>query len=108
MTQAERAKPLLQRRLRELLGRMKGIESELVSHADPDLDDMALEREADEVLEALGEAGNREVVQIRAALDRIATGKYGICLSCGEKIGADRLAALPETPLCRACAQEVA
>jgi RNA polymerase-binding transcription factor DksA len=107
MSDMHRAKRQLLRRLKELGGRLEDIEAELLTHSDPDWDDMALKREGDEVLEALGESGQREIVQIRAALDRIAAGSYGTCVSCGEKIGPDRLAALPATPLCRNCAQGV-
>ncbi|MCR8723239.1 TraR/DksA family transcriptional regulator [Frigidibacter sp. ROC022] len=96
----------LLRRLNELGVRLDGIERELVSHADPDWEDQATERESDEVLEALGGAGQREIGLIRAALDRIEKGTYGICLRCGEAISEDRLSALPATPLCRDCARE--
>ncbi len=40
------------------------------------------------------------------ALDRIETGTYGSCVRCDEPIGADRLRAIPETPLCIACAED--
>lgn len=96
----------LLRRLSELGVRLEGIERELVSHADPDWSEQAVERETDEVLEALGESGQREIGLIRSALDRIEKGTYGVCLSCGEAIGEDRLSALPATPLCRDCARE--
>ncbi len=38
--------------------------------------------------------------QIRDALERLDTGKYGICERCGKEIGARRLAALPYATLC--------
>ncbi len=38
------------------------------------------------------------------ALDRIDSGRYGSCETCGTSIAAERLAALPATALCRACA----
>ena len=41
--------------------------------------------------------------QVRAALERVAEGTYGACVSCEENIGFARLKALPETPLCMAC-----
>lgn len=108
MGDMQRVKRQLLRRLRELGVRLEGIEAELLTHSDPDWDDMALMREADEVLEALGESGQREIVQIRAALERIESGSYGTCVSCGEKIDPARLVALPATPLCRGCAQGAA
>jgi len=38
--------------------------------------------------------------QIREALERLDTGKYGICERCGKEINARRLAALPYVTLC--------
>jgi DnaK suppressor protein len=45
--------------------------------------------------------------EIRAALQRIANGSFGICLNCEEEISQKRLAAVPWTPLCIGC-QEAA
>ena len=45
--------------------------------------------------------------EIRAALERIDSGSFGICLNCEEEIGAKRLAAVPWAALCIVC-QEVA
>ena len=41
--------------------------------------------------------------EVRAALDRIQEGSYGMCLNCDEEIGLRRLNAVPWTPLCIAC-----
>lgn len=38
--------------------------------------------------------------QVREALERLDTGKYGICERCGKEINARRLAALPYVTLC--------
>ena len=45
----------------------------------------------------------REIVEIDAALARIADGTYGTCEVCGGAIGRDRLRALPEVRRCQAC-----
>jgi len=45
--------------------------------------------------------------EIRAALQRIDDGTFGMCLNCEEEIAAKRLAAVPWTALCIIC-QEVA
>jgi DnaK suppressor protein len=45
--------------------------------------------------------------EIRAALERIENGSFGLCLNCEEEIAAKRLAAVPWTPLCIVC-QEAA
>lgn len=98
-------KASLEKRLTELGARLEAIEEELDSHQNRDWEDLATEREGDEVLEATGNAGKAEISQIRAALRRIADGSYGDCVRCGEPIGEARLDLLPWTPLCRSCAQ---
>ena len=94
---------LLARR-KELLAAMGRIEKELDQPATADLEDRATEREGDEVLEALGHAEKAELRALDAALDRIAQGTYGICLTCGEPISPARLEAVPTAALCRTCA----
>jgi RNA polymerase-binding transcription factor DksA len=98
-------KASLEKRLTELGARLEAIEEELDSHQNRDWEDLATEREGDEVLEATGNAGKAEISQIRAALRRITDGSYGACVRCGEPIGEARLDLLPWTPLCRSCAQ---
>lgn len=98
-------KAALEQRLVELGARLEAIEEELDSHHNPDWEDLATEREGDEVLEATGTAGLNEIAQIRAALARIEDGTYGECMRCGAEIAEARLDALPWTPLCRSCAQ---
>lgn len=97
-------KAQLLKRLGELGARLEAIEEELDSHQNPDWEELATEREGDEVLEATGNAGKAEITQIRAALKRIDDGSYGDCARCGEPIAEARLDALPWTPLCRSCA----
>ena len=50
-----------------------------------------------------GPEGQREIVEIDAALARIANGTYGTCEVCGGAIGRDRLRALPEVRRCVRC-----
>jgi DnaK suppressor protein len=44
--------------------------------------------------------------KIRQALQRIEDGKFGLCESCEEKIGLERLRARPVTTLCIDCKTE--
>jgi RNA polymerase-binding transcription factor DksA len=97
-------KAALEKRLLELGARLEAIEEELDSHQNRDWEELATEREGDEVLEATGNAGKAEITRIRAALGRIADGSYGTCMRCGEPIAEVRLDLLPWTPLCRSCA----
>lgn len=41
--------------------------------------------------------------QVEAALARVQSGTWGLCVACGEEIDARRLAARPEVPFCRDC-----
>lgn len=41
--------------------------------------------------------------EVRAALDRIDCGSYGVCLHCEEEISQKRLKAMPWATLCIAC-----
>jgi len=41
--------------------------------------------------------------EIRAALDRVRDGEYGICQECGEEISPARLRAQPTATLCVHC-----
>ena len=43
------------------------------------------------------------ISKIEAALQRIEDGIYGVCESCGEAIGVERLRARPVTTLCIQC-----
>ena len=43
------------------------------------------------------------VRQLRAAIERLDKGSYGICMECEEEISAKRLKALPWAALCIAC-----
>ena len=106
MPDLARRKADLVARLALLQARLGRIEGELTETHSPDWEDHATERELDEVLIGMGEAGTSEVRQIRAALARIASQDYGTCARCGGDIAPDRLDALPWTPLCLDCAKE--
>ncbi|HUG19483.1 MAG TPA: TraR/DksA C4-type zinc finger protein [Planctomycetaceae bacterium] len=44
-----------------------------------------------------------QLSSVRAALERIREGTYGVCLSCGIAIAPERLEYLPDTPYCTQC-----
>jgi DnaK suppressor protein len=44
-----------------------------------------------------------KLIQIEEALRKIEDGSYGICESCGDEIGEDRLRAMPFAKLCLSC-----
>ncbi len=104
MTTIADRKSGLEARLADLKARLVQIDGELESHQSKDWEDLATERETDEVLEGMGASGLHEIRQIEAALQRIETGDYGWCMKCGAEVAAERLDALPHTPFCRNCA----
>lgn len=94
----------LRDRLGELESKLLEIEGELDEQPNKDVEERAVERESDEVLEGIGNAGLQEIHMIKAALERIAEGEYGFCVKCGEEILQERLDVVPHAPLCRNCA----
>ncbi|MCR9237704.1 MAG: TraR/DksA family transcriptional regulator [Alphaproteobacteria bacterium] len=94
---------LLNRR-EELNTRLQTIEHDLDQKKDPDVEERAVEREGDEVMESLGQSGLLELKAIEAALSRIENGTFGICAQCEEPISEARLDVVPTAPLCRVCA----
>lgn len=100
----DRRRQQLSDRLAELDARLHGIESELLSHQSKDWEEMATEREHDEVLTSMGDEGRQEIRTIHAALQRMDEGEYGFCTKCGDRIADARLDLLPATPFCSACA----
>lgn len=99
-----RHKAQLEARAAELTARLNRIDAELDEPAPKDWEDLAIEREGDEVLETMGAAGQQELRQIAAALERIAEGTYGVCVACGGEISDERLDLVPYTPFCADCA----
>ena len=105
--QYEAVRKVLEEKKDELSQRMSQIERD-IRHEDKPLDsdfeEQAVERENDEVLDALGNTTRKELSDIAAALHRINNGEYGNCTACGEAISSERLDALPEAELCIGCA----
>lgn len=54
-------------------------------------------------IRALMAAARKGVAEADAALARLGTGKYGICVACNAAISPARLEAIPETTHCVDC-----
>lgn len=54
---------------------------------------------------ALRQAAEAKIESIKAALERLDKGIYGVCEICGQPIDPARLEILPHTRLCVRCAQ---
>src|SRR5262245_16622824 len=105
MNDYQTLKVALEEKLVLLQNRLGKISSDLRQAAEPDSEEQAASRENDEVLESLDHAGREELRQLQAAIARIDAGTYGRCTQCGEEISPQRLAALPYTMTCIACAR---
>jgi RNA polymerase-binding protein DksA len=57
------------------------------------------------VVSALENEAVEEIADIEAALQRLDTGTYGICVSCGEPVGEGRLKVRPAATQCLDCAE---
>ncbi|MCC7121104.1 MAG: TraR/DksA family transcriptional regulator [Gammaproteobacteria bacterium] len=86
------------------LARVHAHDEHRVEPVSQDYSEQAVERQNDEVVEALGVRLRGELAAIDAALARVAAGTYDECADCGEPIGAERREVLPLTAVCAACA----
>ena len=91
----------------ELLDRLRKITSDVRHEGEAieaDFAEQAVQRENDQVMDAIGEAARQELTQINVALARIDSGDYGVCSECGRNIGPQRLEVLPYSTMCLECA----
>ena len=108
MLKPEELRESLLARRKELLARVRNIEMDFRHEENPlekDADEQSLQIENDDVLNALDDAGRRELESIRRALARMDSGDYGTCATCGEPIAPARLRALPTAEHCIRCAE---
>lgn len=68
---------------------------------DPDGAGLAVERSQ---IAAFLEQAREHLARVDEALERLAAGRYTVCETCGEPIGAERLAARPSATRCIRCA----
>ena len=68
---------------------------------DPEGATIAFERQQ---VAALLEAARHRLAEVEAALERRASGGYGVCEVCGRPIPEERLAARPAARTCVGCA----
>ncbi|MCZ6560912.1 MAG: TraR/DksA C4-type zinc finger protein [Gammaproteobacteria bacterium] len=107
MTNTDNVRDALVEQRAELLARLNKITSD-VRHEDQaiesDFAELAVQRENDQVIDALGEAARQELTQINRALASIESGEYGLCTECGRQIRVERLEVLPYSTKCLHCA----
>jgi len=91
----------------ELIARLERYRAHKERQAGPldkDMEEQAIEVENEDVIDTLEAEATKELKQVMHALSRIEAGKGEQCEGCGEAIDPRRLAALPYTTRCRACA----
>ncbi len=108
MKKYERIRRKLLNRRDEIEGRLNKVDQDIL-HTNrapsPDSGEQAIERENDDVLEALGGIARSELEKINTALERMERNEYGICTVCKKAISAERLEAIPYADHCIDCAE---
>jgi len=110
VTELKQIKEQLMQRLHELESRVTAINDDVSHKKQPlsaDWAEQAVERENEEVLEALGNASLDEIQKIKRALQRIERGIYFECDECGDDINLERLKLLGATDRCTRCAEKL-
>ncbi|SNQ49618.1 Transcriptional regulator, TraR/DksA family [Frankia canadensis] len=67
-----------------------------------DIEGASMPFEREQMRATLRQAAAR-LVEVDAAISRLAAGTYGVCQTCGRRIDAGRLAARPSARTCVAC-----
>src|SRR5438093_5953820 len=103
-TELNKYKALLEAKRAELAGGLRNREGIAIEKAADALDEVQLAGERELAISNLDRESNL-LRNVRAALERITHGSYGICLHCEEEINPKRLAAVPWTAYCIQCQQ---
>ena len=96
---------MLTERIAELRERVARARAEIQAENDPDDEGALAYRNTNrEMLMTNIERDTQSILEMERALERIKTGRYGICVSCDEPIAEARLKALPWARICIECA----
>jgi DnaK suppressor protein len=98
-------KDLLSRQLEDLLVRAEKTVAELIRNGDlsADIIDQASSDIGRNYTLRICDRESRLIRKIKTALTKIEDGTFGICESCDEEIGVERLKARPVTAYCIRC-----
>ncbi len=91
----------------ELKNHDMSIQEAMPDSADDEIADSATETLTMELDAAYQRRASSRLNAIDSALQRMRIGQFGICANCGMEIARARLEAIPWTPYCRACAQDL-
>lgn len=79
---------------------------ELIDRVPADIGDQSVADSLADLNLALIDRHIQEMRDIEAARTRVKSGKFGICIDCGEEVGFKRLLAYPTAKRCIACQQQ--
>ncbi len=96
---------VLEEKKTELTTRLERINANLRRGYEADSKERAKQLEDNEVVDALGNEAREELAKISAALQRLETDDYGICVECGLPINEGRLKVYPYADECIDCAE---
>ncbi len=103
--QTEGLREALEAKKEELTIRLNRIHANLRRGYDADSKERAKQLEDNEVVDALGNEARMELAKISAALQRLDSGTYGLCVECGMEIEPGRLKVYPYADECIECAE---
>ena len=108
MTKSElnKYKSVLEAKRAELAHMLRNRDGIAIEKCPDSLDEVQYATERELALRSLDRDSNL-LRNVRAALDRIEEGSFGVCQHCEEDISPKRLAAVPSTAFCIVC-QEIA
>jgi RNA polymerase-binding transcription factor DksA len=101
--QLEQRRRDLEAEIRADARRIRGDNPASLSGAPPDAGEASIDDLIADVDSAELQRDAGELRQVRDALDRIASGTYGVCIDCGRDIPLARLEAQPFAPRCVEC-----
>lgn len=96
---------VLEQKKTELTKRLERINANLRRGYEADSKERAKQLEDNEVVDALGNEARQELSKISAAMQRLDSGEYGICIECGLPINEGRLEVYPYADECIDCAE---
>ena len=107
-TSLVKLKKLLINRRREMLEQVAHLEFEKEELRQRFIEsiDTAQKEDLARLVHKLEERGKEEIGEIELALNKMSSGRYGLCELCGKSIPFKRLKILPATRLCRKCSQK--
>jgi DnaK suppressor protein len=105
-TELNKYKQILETKMRELSQSVRDREGIAIEKTPDALDEVQHAAERELAIRNL-DRESQLLRNVRAALQRIENGSYGVCVHCEEDINPKRLNAVPWTPFCISC-QELA